>query len=126
MKINPKTLFIIDGIGALCSVFFLGFVLVKFKTLVGIPVSSLYVLAGIPCFYAVLDFYFYVNKNNLTGFFLKLIGNLNITYCIFSLSIAFMHIKTLTMLGWMYILVEICIISVLVYFELKISNQLDF
>jgi len=41
----PHRLLLIDGVGAVVSIFFLGFVLVRLNDLVGIPINTLYILA---------------------------------------------------------------------------------
>lgn len=54
---HPKKLFLIDGLGAILSVFLLGFVLVKLERVVGIPSKTLYFLATMPVFFAIYDLY---------------------------------------------------------------------
>jgi len=52
-------LFLLDAIGALVSALLLGVVLVKYQEIFGIPIPTLYVLAIIPCFFALIDLYSY-------------------------------------------------------------------
>ena len=53
----PKVLFLVDGLGALLSAFLLGFVLVRLERVFGIPPDALYLLATVPCLFALYDFY---------------------------------------------------------------------
>ncbi|SEB36809.1 hypothetical protein SAMN04489761_0196 [Tenacibaculum sp. MAR_2009_124] len=119
IKKLPKTLFLIDGIGALCSAFFLGFIFTYFNALVGIPIPSLYLLASFPCFYILLDVYFYCNSDKNINNHLRIIAFLNFLYCIISLILVIKHREKTTYLGWAYILLELMLISILIFLELK-------
>ncbi len=116
---NPRKLFLLDGIGALVSAFFLGVVLVQLEHIFGIPPSALYVLAFIPCVFAAYDFFCYWKiKENWRGY-LKAIAIANLLYCVLSLGFAFYHLEQITYLGWAYIIIEILIILVLAKIELN-------
>ena len=124
IKQNPKILFLIDGVGALVTAFFLGFVLIKFEHFFGIPSSVLKVLAVIPIFYALYDFYCYQKENLPIGKFLKGIAIMNLIYCCISLGMAFYHKEPITIFGWVYVINEIIIIVALAIFELKTSKEM--
>jgi hypothetical protein len=124
IRFNPRKLFLIDGLGAILSAFMLGVVLVKLETTFGIPSSTLYLLAVFPVLFAIFDFYCYQKKHINSGQFLKIMGILNLVYCCLSIGFAFYHINTITILGWIYILIEILIIVVLSVFELKVARSL--
>ena len=121
---KPKRLFIIDATGALFSVFMLGYILIKFNYFFGIPKSTLYLLAIIPAFFILLDLYSYVKKDIRINNFLKVISILNILYCWLSMSLAFYHLKTITILGWAYLIVEIIIILILASIQLIVAEKL--
>lgn len=120
---NPKKLFLIDGLGAILSAFFLGVVLVRLESVFGIPTTTLYILAIIPIFFAIYDLYFYTTSNKDTGPFLKTIALLNILYCFVSIGFAFYHLDRITILGWLYILVETTIIIALANIEYKAGKK---
>lgn len=122
--LNPKKLFLIDGLGAVLSAFLLGIILVKFESIIGIPPSTLYFLAVFPLLFAIYDFYCYQKKYNNLKSFLKGIAIVNLLYCCLSIGIAFYHRKTISNLGWTYIIVEIFIIIILSNFELTVAKQL--
>ena len=124
IKHNPKILVLIDGVGALVTAFFLGFVLVQLESFFGIPSSVLYVLAVIPIFYALYDFYCYQKENLQIGKFLKRIAIMNLIYCCISLGMAFYHKEPITIFGWIYVIIEIIIIVGLAIFELKTSKEM--
>ena len=119
---SPRKLFAIDGFGALLSAFLLGIVLVKLESTFGIPRSALYVLAFIPCLFAVYDGYCYWNVKNNISPFLKGIAIANVLYCLLSIGFAIYHHQSLTVLGWAYILVEIVIVLLLANIEMKVAD----
>lgn len=124
IETNPKNLFLIDGVGALVTAFFLGVLLVRFEWFFGIPASILYYLAILPVFYAGYDFFSYQKKIHQISPYLRGIAILNLLYCCLSLGLAFYHKETITMWGWIYILNETIIIVSLAVFELKTANKL--
>ena len=123
-ELNPKKLFLIDGFGAILSAFLLGVVLVKFEIIFGIPSSVLYLLATIPIFFAIYDFYCYRKRHQKTGLLLKGIAILNLIYCCISLGLIFYHFSTITNLGLIYILIEIVIVFLLAIIEFKVGREI--
>ncbi|MEM8508622.1 MAG: hypothetical protein AAF717_12370 [Bacteroidota bacterium] len=109
ISINPKTLFLIDAVGALFSAFMLGVVLVQFESIFGIPQAALYLLSIIPCFFVLYDLACYSFIKNTYGPFLKLLALLNGSYCILSLGLAVVYSDKITIYGWCYLLIEIAI-----------------
>lgn len=122
---NPKKLFQIDGIGAVLSAFLLGVVLVKWEALFGIPKSTLYFLALLPCFFAVYDMFCYLKVDKKSGVYLQGIAITNLIYCCLSLGLAIYHKEEITNLGWMYIVTEIVIVGGLAYIELKVAQKIN-
>lgn len=120
---NARSLFIIDGIGALLSAFLLGIVLVKYEWYFGIPKNTLYLLASIPCVFAFYDFYCYFMVEKKLNLYVKGIAVANILYCCLSIGFAFYHAASLTTLGWSYIVVEIVVVLFLVRIELNVANK---
>ena len=120
---NPKKLFLIDGFGAILSVYFLGFVLVKLEKLFGIPSSVLYFLASIPIFFMIYDFYCYW-KHIKIGLLLKGIAVLNLVYCCLSIGLISYYFNTIKILGWTYIIVEIILIIFLAMIEFRVGEKI--
>lgn len=120
---NPKKIFLVDGSGAILSAFFLGVVLVKWKSIFGIPPSTLYFLALLPCLFAAYDFLCYCSLKTDPRAFLKWIAYANLMYCCISLASAGYHHNDITNYGWLYILAEILILAGLSYFEIKVANR---
>lgn len=124
IKLEPRQLFLIDGLGAILSAILLGVILVRFERIFGIPASTLYFLAILPIFFAIYDFLSYRKDTIKIGRLLKGIANMNLLYCCLSIGFAIYHTNTLTILGWTYILVEISIVIPLAIIELQIANRL--
>lgn len=121
---NPKHLFLLDGLGALVSAFLLGVVLVQFEGVFGIPRSTLYFLAIIPCFFAVFDIVSFRSSSSKHALCLRIIASLNIAYCIVSIGWAAFAGQTITILGWAYLLIEVAIVLMLALFELRVVKKI--
>ena len=119
MKAISKKLFLADAIGAMVSAFFLGIVLVQLNDLIGMPIKTLYILAVLPCFFAVYSFccYFFIKKEWKS--FLKIIAVVNLLYCCLTIGLMFFYSAELKVLGWIYFVAEILVIIALVSIEFK-------
>lgn len=124
MALHPKRLFLIDGLGALLSAFLLGVVLVKLESIFGIPATALYILAFLPCIFALYDLYCYLRVKKNQRYFLTAIALMNLIYCFISIGIALQHLQKITAFGWGYILIEILILIALITIELKTASKL--
>jgi hypothetical protein len=116
---KPKTLFLIDCLGAITSAFLLGVVLVKWQHYFGLPQKTLYLLSLIASVFAVCSFtsYLLVKKNWKP--FLKATAFANLIYCCITAYLLFNFYDTLTRLGVIYFLLETAVILILAFFELK-------
>lgn len=121
-SLSISKLFLIDGIGALVSAFFLGIVLVKLETLIGMPVNTLYLLASLALLFAgySLSCYFSKSSNQLL---LRIISVINCCYCILTLSLVIVHFQGLTLLGIAYFALEMLVIISLVRIEWRFSSK---
>lgn len=120
-----KKLFIVDGIGALISSLFLGIVLVNFQEYIGIPVSSLYVLAAIPILFILYDIYCYMQLNDTkAAFHLRLIAIANLWYILVSIGFAVYHFPLLRPLGFIYLLGEIIVIFCIAFIQLEVAKKI--
>lgn len=120
-KNRPLQLLLIDCAGAVLSAFMLGVVLVHWQSFFGIPKTALYILAVIPCFFAVFDLIFYFSKSFSAYKALRVMALFNLAYCFFSLILAMFHASEIVALGWVYLLGEVGIVFALALFEMKIS-----
>ena len=69
MRVDEKNIFLIDGLGALVSVFFLGVALPALEEIIGMPTHILYLLAVAPALFFGFDMYcfFYPRRANEKG-----------------------------------------------------------
>lgn len=121
-SLHPQRLFLVDGLGALTSAFWLGFILVQLESIFGIPRSTLYFLALLPGIFALYNFYCFIRIKERIGLFLKVIAYLNIAYCGLSLGLAFYHYPVITYFGWIYLLLEISLVLALAKLELQTAK----
>ena len=123
ITLKPKTMLIVDGFGALLSAFLLGVVLTRFEDTFGMPRQTLYILALLPCVFAVYDFgtVAWVKTNRAP--FLKAIAIANLAYCCLSIGFLFYHYEKLTIFGWLYFLSELAIVVGLSVVELNVATR---
>lgn len=121
---TPRSLFFIDGVGALISAFLLGVVLVQFESVFGMPAEALYILAAFPVGFAVYDGICYWGVKRNFGIYLKGIALINIGYCGLSVSFLSQHHESLTALGWIYFVGELLIVVFLSGVEWTVAKRI--
>lgn len=120
---TPRTVFLIDGLGALLSALLLGLAIPRLESLVGMPSSVLYPLAGAAC---LLSFYSLSCARFLPlnwRRFLLIVAGANLVYCCITLALLVQHRDLLRPLGWLYFLGEIAIIVTLAALEITIAKR---
>ena len=120
---KPKTLFLIDGFGAVLSAFSLGVVLVHFEASFGMPKAVLYPLALAACGFALYDFICYFLFPSNWSIFLKGIALMNLLYCFVSIYLVLLHYPELTTLGLLYFFLEFVILFLLIGIEYKTATK---
>lgn len=115
--VKPKHLFLIDGLGALVSAFFLGVVLVQWESHFGMPSDILYVLAILVLIFACYSNYCYIFFPQKWKTYLTLITVINALYCCLTLALVVHFYHELTFLGLVYFIGEIIVIVLLVRIE---------
>lgn len=122
--LNPNTIFLLDGFGAIISAFLLGVISSQFKNHFGIPVQLFYILAFLPCLLALFDLYcfFRITKEKIE--FLKILAFLNLFYCFIALGLALSFYKEITYFGWTYIFLEIVIVISIASLEYRTAGFL--
>jgi hypothetical protein len=123
---NPKRLFLIDGLGAFLTAFFLGVILSRFENIFGMPHRVLYVLSLVACLYTIYSCccWFFVSDNWHP--YLKGIAIANVIYLCITSGLVFYHYQRLTSVGLLYFLLELIVMSGLIVIELKmLSRRVD-
>ena len=86
------------------------------------PRKVLYVLSVMACIYAIYSIYCYYFIEHPWRPFLKIIGIANLLYCMLTIGLLIAYHQSITILGFIYFLLEISVIGCLVIIELKASN----
>ena len=123
--LNPKRLFLLDGLGALLSAFFLGVLLANFEEMFGMPPNVLYRLSLLACVLAVYSLccsFFAVGKWSLL---LRVIAIANLLYCCLTIGCLVVFSRHLTLLGIVYFVLEVMVIGVLITIELKGASSVS-
>lgn len=123
MRIKPKTLFLIDGLGALLSAFLLGVVLTRFESVFGMPCNILYLLSAIACMLAAYSLVQYFLVKNVREAHFRTIAWANLGYCCLTLGLVFSFYKNFTNLGFIYFAAECFVIIILAMFELNAAKH---
>lgn len=115
--LNPRIVFLIDGLGASFSAILLVLLLANYESIFGLPKKTIYLLS-IPAF--VLMVYslscYFLNLKKWKPY-LKAVAVANSLYCILTLCSIIRHHETLTIIGLIYFIGEIAIISFLISIE---------
>lgn len=123
MTIAPRKLFLIDGLGALLSVFLVGVVLSRFESVFGMPQTATYWLAALPCLFALYSFTcFLLIKENWRPY-LRLIALANLLYCGLTMGLVIYFYQRLTVWGLLYFVGEVIVVIGLAYVELKTASR---
>jgi len=119
LTLKPKSVLLVDGVGAFLTAFLLITVLKTFNEYFGMPQKTLSILSILALILAIYSFSCFAFSDNNSQKFLKPIIVANLTYCILTLGLVIYFYKKLTILGLTYFGGEILIIGGLVYIELK-------
>jgi len=114
---SGKSLFLLDGVGALLSAFFLGVVLRIFQPSIGMPQDILIMLALSACAFACYSLACSFLVKDKWPIFLRVIMVVNALYALFSLGLVYLHFEQLTVLGVTYFVLELIVLAVVVGVE---------
>lgn len=122
---KPKTLFLIDSLGALLTAFFLFVVLRNFNQYIGMPITILTYLSVIAVCFSIYSIacYFFLKENWAS--FIRVIGISNLLYCVLTMGFLLVYFPMLSIGGIIYFSVETIIICVIVYIELKVASGIN-
>lgn len=119
-KLTVRRLFLVDGLGAFSTALLLTFVVRHLK--VGIPESILFMMALTAVMFSIYSMScFVIGVRRLI--WLRVIGTLNVLYCIFSLGVLFLFADEVTLLGWLYFVGEVVLVLILASIELRFKGN---
>jgi hypothetical protein len=120
LRRQPRLAFLIDGIGATTSAFFLGVVLTALEGYVGMPRTVLSVLALVALAYGAYSIGCYYLLRKEWRPWLRAISSLNLAYCGVTTGLVIAFRARLTFVGATYFLLEILLIGALVVLERRL------
>lgn len=119
LTLKPRSVFLVDGVGAFLTAFLLITVLKTFNEYFGMPRETLTILSILALILAIYSFFCFAFSDNNSQKLLRPIIAANLTYCILTLGLVIYFFNKLTILGLTYFGAEILIICGLVHIELK-------
>jgi len=119
LALQPKTVFLVDGVGAILTAFLLITALKTFHEYFGMPRETVTILSILALILAIYSFSCFAFSDNNSQKLLRPIIVANLTYCILTLGLVIYFYDKLTILGLTYFVGEILIICGLVCIELK-------
>lgn len=121
---SPRTIFLIDGLGALVSAAMLGLVLPRLGGIFGMPLRMLNVLAVIPIIFAAYSLLCFAIKPLKWSFYLTIIAIANLLYCCLTVGCLIWFQHQLTVWDYLYFVGEIVVVVVLAVYELYLAKPL--
>jgi hypothetical protein len=117
---DTKKIFLIDGLGALLTAFFLFVIPLVFSNVLGMPETVTRCLSMVACIYTAYSFccYFFVRIHWRP--YLKAIAIANMAYCGLTIALVINYRQSLTVFGLIYFLLEIMVMSCLILTELMV------
>jgi hypothetical protein len=121
LRQRPRLIFLIDGIGASVSAFFLGVVLTALEGYVGMPRTVLWFLALVALAYAAYSIGCYCLLRTGWRRWLRVLSRLNLAYCGVTAGLVVAFRARLTLVGATYFVLEILLIGALVVLERRLA-----
>ena len=121
---KPKTLFLIDCLGAMLTTFFLFVLMRQFNEYFGMPKTILTYLSVIAICFCIYSTACLLFLNGRWTPFIRVIGIANLLYCALTMGLLIKYYPLLTIIGAVYFLIEIVIICGLAYIELNVATEI--
>lgn len=121
---RPKTLFLIDSIGAFTTAISLFLIGRLFLPYFGMPQQILNYLSAIAVLFSIYSGACYVLLKKSPKGYLRVIGSANLIYCATTTCLLLKYHSLLTNLGTAYFLTEAAIICGLSILELKVAGTI--
>lgn len=122
MRVDERSIFLIDGLGAVTSAATTGLVLPLFSPWTGIPASLLHILALFPVVYATYSLSCFGIVKKIQRWMLRSIIAANLIYCVICSALVFTQ-SNLLIWGRLYLIAEIFVILVIVSIEIKTDRR---
>jgi hypothetical protein len=116
--LQPRTVFLMDAVGAMVSVLLLGVILPAFETVFGMPYRVLYLLAGFAGVLFLVSTLCYLFAERRWKPLLVLVASGNLIYCLLTAALLVWFRGDLSTIGLAYFVAEIAVIISLATVEL--------
>ena len=121
---KPRTLFLIDGLGAFLTAFFLFVIIRQLNQHFGMPITILTYLSVTASFFGIYSITCFLFLKARWVLFIRIIGIANLLYCFITIGMLIKYDHLLTTIGTTYFLMEAVIIAGLSYVELKVATDI--
>ncbi len=121
---KPKSLFLLDGLGAGLTTFSLFLILRFYSGYFGMPANILTCLFIIGLVYCAYSMACYFLLKGRWPAYLRIIGVGNFAYCMLTITFLYSYYNSLTRIGLAYFMAEVLIIMVLAAVEFSVANRL--
>lgn len=123
LTINPRLIFLIDGLGALLTAGSLLAMITVFEEYFSMPQMALITLYVVALIFSIYSTWCYIYFPQNWKSFLKAIIIGNSLYCLATAVLTFYNYPQLTCLDVTYFMLEVVVVSVLVYVETKVLSS---
>ena len=123
MHIDGRTIFLLDGVGAVISTLLLALALPALRPVLGMPHAFLWPLAGIAALFAAYSFTCFRLADHADPRFLRAIAVANGLYCVLTLILVGVAWSEVSALGVAYFVGEALVIGALVVFEWRLADR---
>ncbi len=120
---RPRTLFLIDGAGALLSLVLLLVLLLPYHEALGLSQATLQLFAIIAAALAAFSLTCSRLATSNHRPFMAILATANASYCLLTLSALYLHRQRVTPLGLLYFTGEVAIIAGLVFLEIASARR---
>ena len=119
---GPRTLFLVDGVGALVTALLVGVVLPALGDHIGTPRPVLRALALTAAVFAAYSLTCAATRPKRWPGYLRGIALANAGYCLVTAAVLIRFTAALHVLDWIYFVGEIVVVSTLVTLELRVAR----
>ena len=119
---SPRTLFLVDGVGALITALLVGVVLPTLGERIGTPRPVLRALALTAAVFAAYSLTCAATRPTRWPGYLRGIALANAGYCLVTAALLIRFSATLHVLDWLYFVGEIVVVLALVTLELRVAR----
>lgn len=119
---SPRTLFLVDGVGALVTALLVGVVLPMLGEHIGTPRPVLRALAVAAAVFAAYSLTCAATRPTRWPGYLRGIALANAGYCLVTAAVLFRFAAALHVLDWLYFVGEIVVVGALVTLELRVAR----